>query len=96
MSTLVFVTIIVVVYIDYNDDDAIVQLSRQQSCKMMRRQGRSFQSSMLKIEQVFETIGIFSYNCLVVGGPHWQFCQIDLDEIDIDGQLLLSEFNAED
>ena len=25
---------------------------RQQSCKMMRRQGRSFQSSMLKIEQV--------------------------------------------
>merc|ERR1712130_227897 len=24
---------------------------RQQSCKMMRRQGRSFQSSMLKIEQ---------------------------------------------
>merc|ERR1712037_75732 len=25
---------------------------RQQSCKMMRRQGRSFQSSLLKIEQV--------------------------------------------
>merc|ERR1712004_83250 len=25
---------------------------KQQSCKMMRRQGRSFQSSMLKIEQV--------------------------------------------
>ena len=35
---------------------------RQQSCKMMRRQGRSFQSSLLKIEQVC---------CLVVDGWHW-------------------------
>ena len=90
MIALVFVTIIVGVYIDYND--AIVQLSRQQSCKMMRRQGRSFQSSMLKIEQVFLTIRIFWFaSCC-----WWSSlvcCQIDLD---IDGELSLSEFFAED